>query len=132
MVSIIDLLIVIVALVILWVVVSIPVYAAAKVVTKGKATFGEAMTATLGGAIVYVIVLVGVSLFLGVLLGPIATALAFILALLAWLAVYKSSFNTGWLGAIAIAILAAIMILIVNVILVALFGVALPSFFHPL
>jgi hypothetical protein len=129
--GVIDLLVFLVALVVLWVIVSLPVYAAAKVVTSGKATLGEAMVATLGGAIVYVVVLFAVSFFLGTLLGPAAGLIAFILAFIAWLAVYKASFETGWLGAIGVAILAAIVIIIVNVFLVALFGVAIPTFFHP-
>src|SRR5208283_3236431 len=131
MVTLLDLIVVLVALVILWVIVSIPVYAAAKVVTSGKATLGEAMAATLGGAIVYVVVLVGVTFFLGTLLGHFAVIIAFILAFVAWLAVYRASFETSWLGAVGIAILAAIVILVLNFFIVALFGVAIPSFFHP-
>lgn len=123
--------VVLVALIIIWVIVSLPVYAAAKAVTSGKATLGEAMVATLGGAIVYVIVLVGVTFFLRGILGNFAGVIAFILAFIAWLAVYKSSFETSWLGALGIAILAAIIVFIINIVLVALFGVAIPSYFHP-
>lgn len=129
-----ELFVLLIALVILWMVVSIPVYLAARAVTSGrpkKATFGEAMGATLGGAIVYAIVLVLASVLLGAILGGLGLVLAFILAIVAWLAVYKSVFSVGWLGALGIAILAAIVLFIMNVILVALFGVALPSFFHP-
>ncbi|MDG6925416.1 MAG: hypothetical protein JRN09_02565 [Nitrososphaerota archaeon] len=126
--------IVLIALIVLWVVVSIPVYIAARVVTSErprKASFGQAMGATLGGAIVYAIVLVGASFFLSFLLGPAAVILALLLAVIAWLAVYRSVFGVGWLGALGIAILAAIVLIIINVILVALLGVQLPSFFHP-
>jgi hypothetical protein len=130
MVTLLDLIVVLVALVILWVIVSIPVYAAAKVVTSGKATLGEAMAATLGGAVVYVVVLVGVTFFLGTLLGHFAFVIAFILAFVAWLAVYRASFETSWLGAVGIAILAAIVIVVLSFI-VALFGVAISSFLHP-
>ncbi len=131
MVTLIDLIVVLVALIVLWIIVSLPVYAAAKVVTSGKATLGEAMAATLGGAIVYVIVLVGVDLFLSAVIGHFAGVIAFIVAFVAWLAVYRASFETSWLGAVGIAILAAIVIIIVNFFLIALFGVAIPSFFHP-
>jgi hypothetical protein len=129
-----DLIVLIIALVILWVIVSIPVYIAARAVTSrqtNKAGFGEAMIATLGGAIVYAIVLYGVSFFLSAVIGSDAFILALILAVIAWLAVYKGVFDVGWLGALGIAILAAIVLFIMNVILVALFGVVLPSFFHP-
>ena len=45
--------------------------------------------------------------------------------------VYKSTFKTGWLGALAIAILAAIIFLIVSVIIAVLFGVMVPGNFFP-
>jgi hypothetical protein len=67
---------------------------------------------------------------LGTLLGSAAGLIAFILAFIAWLAVYKASFETGWLRH-RVAILAAIGIIVVNVFLVALFGAAVPTFFHP-
>ena len=46
----------IVGLIILWIIVSIPVWLAGKAVTGGKATFGDALLATLAGPIVYFIV----------------------------------------------------------------------------
>ncbi|MDA4121747.1 MAG: hypothetical protein OK456_01050 [Thaumarchaeota archaeon] len=131
MVTLLDLVVLLVALVVLWIVVSLPVYAAAKLVTKGKATIGEAMAATLGGAVIYFVVLVVVDFFASALFGHLGFVLAFLLAFVAWLAVYKSVFETNWLGAVGIAILAAILIIILNVFLVALFGVAIPAFFHP-
>src|SRR5215472_12425420 len=93
-----DLLVLIVGLVILWIIVSIPVYAAGKLITGGRAHFGQAMGATLGGGLVYFLVYFGVAFFLGALLGPTATIFALILALVAWIAVYRASFDTGWLG----------------------------------
>jgi hypothetical protein len=126
-----DLLIVIIALIILWIIVSIPVYIAGKVVTAGRSTFGEAMLATLFGPIVYAIVLVGVSFFLSAVIGSGAYIFALILAFIAWIGVYKSTFRTGWLGALAIAILAAIIFLIISVIIAALFGVTIPASFFP-
>jgi hypothetical protein len=126
-----GLLILLIGLIILWVIISIPVYLAGKAVTGGKATFGEAMVATLLGGIVYVIVLVGVTFFLGALIGPTAGLFAVILAFIAWLGIYKSSFETSWLGALAIAILAVVIVFVLNVVLVALFGVSIPTFFHP-
>jgi hypothetical protein len=116
---------IIIGLVILWIIVSIPVYIAGKIVTAGKSTFGEAMLATLFGPIVYAIVLVIVDFLLGAIIGSGAYIWAFILALIAWIGVYKSTFKTGWLGAIAIGILAAIIFLILGMIIVALFSVAI-------
>jgi len=131
MVTLIDLLVALVALVILWVIVSLPVYGAARIVTSGRATLGEAMAATLGGAIVYVIVLVGVYAFVSAVFNHFAGIIAFGLAFIAWLAVYRAAFKTSWLGAVGIAILAAIVIIVVNFFLVAIFGVGIPPFFHP-
>lgn len=125
-ISLVDLIIVLVALLILWAIVSLPVYVAAKLVTSGKAGFGQAMGATLGGAIVYVIVLAGVSFFLGALIGHAAVAFAVLLAFVAWLAFYRSVFHVGWLGAIGIAIISIIVIVIMSLILTAILGVSLP------
>jgi hypothetical protein len=58
--------------VLFWVVVSIPVYFAGKMINQDKAHFGQAMGATLGGELVYFIVLYGVVFFLGASLGATA------------------------------------------------------------
>jgi len=129
--SLVDLAIIVISLIILWVVVSIPAYIAGKMVTAGKSSFGEAMLATLFGPIVYAIVLLGVSYFLGTIIGSGAYILALILALVAWVWVYKSTFRTGWLGAIAIAIIAFIIFVIISGIIAALVGLTIPSQFFP-
>jgi hypothetical protein len=118
-----------VALIILWVVVSIPVYAAGKLVTAGRSGFGDAMVATLAGAIVYFVVLWGVAIFLTPIFGTAATILGFILALLAWLAVYSASFDTGFLGTIGIVIVAWAVFFVMDVLLVATLGVSFPKFY---
>src|SRR5215472_8105323 len=94
-----------IGLVILWIVISIPVYFAGKAITVGKSDFGDAMGATLGGFIGYFIVYFGVSFFLGAVLGSPASAFAVLLALLVWLAVYRAAFRTDWLRAIGIVLL---------------------------
>ena len=126
-----SLLLTIIGLVILWIVVSIPVWLAGKAVTGGKATFGEAMIATLFGPIVYAITLIIVDYFLGALIGSTAYIIALILALIAWIWVYKASFRTGWLGGIGIAILAWILFVVISIIFGALFHVAVPGTFFP-
>ena len=126
-----SLLLTIVGLIILWIIVSIPVWLAGKAVTGGKATFGEAMIATLFGPIVYAITLLVVDFLLGAVVGSAAYVIAFLLALIAWVWVYKASFKTGWLGAIAIAILAWIIFLVLSIILGILFGVVIPHTFFP-
>jgi hypothetical protein len=120
-VTLLALLSIIIVLVIVWIIASIPAYIAGKVVTRGKATFGEAMAATLLGPIVYIIVLVVVDFFLG-LAGTEGYIVGFVLAFIAWVWVYKATFKTGWLGALATAILAIIIFVILLFIIGALFG----------
>ena len=119
-----------VALIILWIIISIPVYFAGKLITAGKANFGQAMGATLGGGLVYFVVFYGVAFFLSALLGPSsATILGFILALIAWLAIYRASFETSWIGALGIVFVAWIVLIILDLLLTRAFGVTFPDFF---
>jgi hypothetical protein len=122
-------LIIAVALVILWIIVSIPVYAAGEVVTNGRAGFGAAMGATLGGGLLYFIILYVATFFLEPLVGPPAVVLGFILALVGWLAVYRSSFDTSWLGTIAIVMVAWLVFFILDIFLTITFGVSFPKFY---
>ena len=126
-----SLLLTIVGLIILWIVVSIPVWLAGKAVTGGKGTFGEAMIATLLGPIVYAVTLIVVDFFLGAVIGSAAYIIALILAFVAWIWVYKASFKTGWLGGIAIAILAVIFFVVISIVLGAIFGLVVPAPFFP-
>jgi hypothetical protein len=126
-----SLIVAIISFLILWIVVSIPVWLAGKAITGGKATFGEALLATLAGPIVYFIVTFVVDFFLGALIGSTAFIFGYLLALIAWIWVYKTSFQTGWLRGIAIAILAWIILIVMSIILGSLFGVAYPSPFFP-
>jgi len=121
----------IIGLIILWIIVSIPVWLAGKAVTAGKATFGEAMLATLFGPIVYAITLVVVDFLLGELIGSTGYIIALILAFIGWIWVYKASFKTGWLGGIAMAILAVIIFAVISIIIGAIFGLVVPAPFFP-
>jgi hypothetical protein len=124
-----GLLFLIVELVILWIIISIPVYFAGKAITAGNATFGDAMSATLGGGLAYFIVYFGVVFFLTPLLGPSTTVFALILAILVWLAVYRASFDTDWIQAIGIVIVAWVILLLLDLVLVRAFGIGFPDFF---
>jgi hypothetical protein len=119
----------IVGLIILWIIISIPVWLAGKAVTAGKATFGDALLATLAGPIVYFIVSFLVGYFLGI--GSTALVIGYILALIAWIWVFKVSFQTGWLRAILLAILAWIIFIVLSIIVGALFGLVYPAPFFP-
>ncbi len=126
-----SLVVTLVSLVILWIVVSIPVWLAGKAITGGKATFGDALLATLAGPIVYAVVTFLVDFFLSTLIGSSAFVFGYILALIAWVWVYKASFKTGWLRAILIAVLAWIIFVVLSSIVGAIFGVTYPSPFFP-
>ena len=118
----------IISLIILWIVISIPVWLAGKAITGGKATFGGALLATLAGPIVFAIVTFVVDFF------PRFRCfhLRIHSTLIAWIWVYKASFNTGWIKAILIAILAWVLFVVLSIIVGVLFGVAYPSPFFPL
>ena len=118
-----------IGLVILWVIVSIPVYFAGKAIKGGNAGLGQAMGATLGGVIAYSIVFLIVAYFVGSVIGPSADALALILGFVAWLAVFRASFRTSWLGAIGIVFVAWLILLVLDFILVAVFSVPFPKFY---
>ncbi len=117
-------------LVVLWIVISIPVYFAGKAVKGGKAGFGQAMWATLGGVVVYYVVYFVIAYFLGAVIGtPAADAFALLLGLIAWLAVFRGTFHTSWIGAIGIVVIAWLILIVLDFLLVAAFGVKFPDFF---
>ncbi len=130
-VTLLGLLAIIVGLIILWIIVSIPVYIAGKIVTAGESTLGDAMIATLFGPIVYTITLFLVDYFLGALLGSNSYILALILAFIAWLWVFKASFKTGWLKAFAIAALAILVFAAISILFGAVLGLMIPAPFFP-
>jgi hypothetical protein len=124
-----GLLVYIVGLIILWAIISVPVYFAGRAITKGNADFGDAMGATLGGGIAYFVVFYVVGFFLGAVIGPGAEIFAIILGALVWFAVFRAAFRTTWLGALAVVIIAYVILLVLDFILVAAFGVGFPNFF---
>jgi len=117
------------ALIVLWIVVSIPVYISGELITGGRADFGSAMGATLGGALAYVLVLWAGTFLLTPILGAPALVLSFLLALLVWLGVYRASFDTGWLQAVAIVAVGWFVLLVMDIILTSLFGISFPKFY---
>jgi hypothetical protein len=125
-----GLLVLAVALVILWIVISVPVYVAGKLVTAGRGGFGDAMAATLGGAIVYIVILYAGTFALGTILSfNTALVLSFLVALIAWVAVYAAAFDTSWLRGAGIAILSWAVLVVLDFLLINAFGVAIPKFY---
>ena len=126
-----GILVAIIGLIILWIIVSIPVWLAGKAVTGGDASFGDALLATLAGPIVYFVVSFLVGFFLSAVIGSVAFVFAYILALLAWIWVFKASFQTGWLRALLIALLAWVVYVALSIVVGYLFGITYPSPFFP-
>lgn len=61
--------------------------------------------------------------------GDSAIALAVVLAIIAWLSVYRNAFNTGWLSTLGIVIIGWIILLIMDTMLIAIFGATIPKFY---
>ncbi|MEN3050384.1 MAG: hypothetical protein ABC596_00985 [Candidatus Methanosuratincola petrocarbonis] len=111
---------VIAALLVMWALVSIPVYLAAKAFTGGRASLAGAMAATFFGAIVYSIVAwIGAILFWA-FFGAGSQLLGSIVAFLALLWVYKSVFRIGWLQAFGVAVLAIVIMTVIMVLIGAI------------
>jgi len=115
----------------MWIIVSIPVYIAGKIVTADESTLGDAMVATLFGPITYAITLFVVDFFLGALIGSGAYIWALVLAFIAWVWVFKASFKTTWLGALAIAILAILVFAVISILFGTFLDVMVPAPFFP-
>lgn len=105
-------------------------YVAGKLITDGNSDFGDAMGATLGRAIAYILVLRGGTFLLSFLVAPaFAVVVSFLLALAIWVAVYSAAFDTSWLGGLAIAIVGWAVLVVIDMVLVSLFGVGIPKFY---
>lgn len=100
-----------------WFLSSIPVYLAAKLVAGGRASIGKAMIATLVGPIVFSLSTAFIHLALEPLPGIPSAILALALAFIMWLATYKAVFDVGWLEAFTIAVLAILIFIILMVLL---------------
>jgi hypothetical protein len=110
---------VIIALLVLWIVISIPVWVAAKILTAGRVKFSRAMLVTAVGPIIYGIVFFISATFLSVVTGNfrIPIIVGFVIAFIAWIWVFKKGFHTGWLRALGIAILAIVMFAVIGVLI---------------
>jgi hypothetical protein len=110
---------VILALLVLWIIVSIPVWVAAKILTRGRVKFTRAMLVTAVGPIIYAIVFFISAAVLSAALGDstLPLIIGFIIAFIAWIGVFKKGFNTGWLRALGVALLAIIIFAVIGVII---------------
>jgi len=121
---------VLIGLLVLWIVVSIPVWIAAKVLTIGRAKFTRAMLVTAVGPIVYAIVLFISAAVLSVAFGDRGgwiAAIAFLIAFLAWIGVFKKAFEVGWIRALGIAVLAIVVFAVLGVIITLIIQSIVPG-----
>ncbi|HXV46431.1 MAG TPA: hypothetical protein VD736_07155 [Nitrososphaera sp.] len=120
---------VILGLIALWIIVTIPVWIAAKILTLGRAKFTRAMLVTAIGPIVYAIVFFISAAVLTVALGnpTIPAIIGFILAFVAWIGVFKRGFDTGWIRALAIAILATVVFAVIGIIITLIIQAIVPG-----
>jgi len=109
-----------------WIILSIPVYISARLITMKRIAFTKAMLATLVAPLLYAIIAVG-SLLLMDSIGVIAIVLALIAAPMAWLWAYKSLFDTGWLRALGITILSVVLLVISIWLVSSLMSIILPG-----
>jgi hypothetical protein len=120
---------VIIGLVVLWITVSIPVWIAAKILTVGRVKFTRAMLVTALGPIIYsVVFFISATLLTAIVGDPtVPTIIGFIVAFIAWIGVFKKGFDTGWLRALGIAILAIIVFLVIGLIISLLIQLIVPE-----
>jgi hypothetical protein len=97
------------------IVLTIIFYIAGRVVVGGKkALFSDAFVISLLGTIVMNVCLA----FFGLLVGAV-------LSLIVWLLLIKHYYETGWLGAIAVGIMAVIVSVVITILLGILLGISL-------
>jgi hypothetical protein len=119
---------IIIGLVALWIIVSIPVWIAAKILTLGRARFTRAMLVTAVGPIVYAIVFfISIAVLSAFSNSGWLVAIAFIIAFVAWIGVFKRGFDTGWFRALGIAILATVVFAVIGVLITLVIQAFVPQ-----
>ena len=120
---------VIIGLLVLWVIVSIPVWVAAKILATGRVSFSRAMLVTALGPIVAAVVFFIFAALLTAIVGDsiLPVIIGLIVAFAAWIGVFKRGFHTGWLRALGIAILAVIVFAVIGLIISLLMQVIVPE-----
>ena len=120
---------VIIGLLVLWIIVSIPVWVAAKILAMGSVSFSRAMLVTALGPVVAAIVFFIFAALLTAIIGDptVPVIIGLIVAFVAWIGVFKRGFHTGWLRALGIAILAIIVFAVIGLIISLLMQLIVPE-----
>lgn len=111
---------IVLTIIIAWIIISIPIYLAGKIISGKRTTFGKAMLAAIVAPVVtlffFFIVTAGLALFLG----PFSVLVGAIIAILILSYIYGSIFDTSLLGGFGIAILGTVITYVMAVVVVAL------------
>ncbi len=120
---------VIIGLLVLWIIVSIPVWVAAKILAMGRVSFSRAMLVTALGPMVSALVFFIFAALLTTIVGDptLPVIIGLIFAFIAWIGVFKRGFHTGWLRALGIAMLAIIVFAVIGLIISLLMQVIVPE-----
>ena len=120
---------VIIGLLVLWIIVSIPVWVAAKILAMGRVSFSRAMLVTALGPIVSAVVFFIFAALLTAIVGDptLPVIIGLIVAFVAWIGVFKRGFHTGWLRALGIAMLAVVVFAVIGLIISLLMQVIVPE-----
>jgi hypothetical protein len=120
---------VIIGLLVLWIIVSIPVWVAAKILAMRRVSFSRAMLVTALGPIVSAAVFFIFAALLTAIVGDptLPVIIGLIVAFVAWIGVFKRGFHTGWLRALGIAMLAVVVFAVIGLIISLLMHVIVPE-----
>jgi hypothetical protein len=129
----------VVSFIILWAIVSIPVWISARVLSAKQGKFSRAMLVTLAGPLTYMIVYFISTRLLTILLSlgnkyyyslSSVNMIGIVLALVGWIYVFKKGFATGWIRALCIAIVAVIVFVIMGIAIALILDQLLPHTSH--
>ena len=125
----ISVIVAIVSIIILWAIVSIPVWIAARILTLGRASFGRAMMVTAAGPIIFIGILYLSTAIISTSIGNhlLVNEIGLVLSFIALIYVFKRGFKTGWIKAAGITILAVIVIVIMSILISMVAHMFMPS-----
>jgi hypothetical protein len=100
-------------MIVVWMLVSLAIYLAAKMIIGSRATFSLSLAVTLVGVILIGVIWFFVTLFSGLLVGIFGVIMGLFIAFLVWIGLIKSFFITSWLAALGMAVLAFFMFIMI-------------------
>jgi hypothetical protein len=128
-----------VSLMVLWTIVSIPVWISARALSAKQGKFSRAMLVTLAGPMMSMIVYF-ISTRLLILLFSLGNKyyyslssinmIGIVLAFVGWIYVFRKGFETGWIRAVGIAIVAVIVFVIIGIAIALTLDQFLPNISH--